>query len=30
LMRKLNRLVGMVLVIFGIRLVYFAFKTIPL
>lgn len=30
LMQKLNRLVGMVLLVFGIRLVYFALQTLPL
>lgn len=30
LMLKLNRLVGMVLIVFGFRLVYFALQTIPL
>jgi len=30
LMQKLNRLVGMVLLIFGIRLLYLTFKTISL
>jgi len=29
LMQKLNRLVGMVLIVFGFRLVYFALQTIP-
>jgi threonine/homoserine/homoserine lactone efflux protein len=29
LMKKLNRLVGMVLIVFGMRLFYFALQTIP-
>ncbi|HSI75463.1 MAG TPA: LysE family transporter [Lunatimonas sp.] len=30
LMRKLNRLVGTVLIVFGFRLVYFALQTLPI